>query len=88
MVDTEAAQRTHGALHQAVAGMRLLAASWMSRVSRLSHRVCRCCAETRDLCNEACEQHAPHHELCGPGGRECRRCAETCREMLVGTKLA
>lgn len=66
----------------------LLAASWMSRVSPLSDRVCRLCAEICDLCAEACEQHAPHHELCGPCARECRRCADACRQMLVGTRAA
>ena len=30
-----------------------------------------------------CEQHAPHHALCGPCTTECRRCAELCRKMIL-----
>jgi len=29
------------------------------------------------------EQHAPHHALCGPCAKECRRCAEQCRKMVL-----
>jgi hypothetical protein len=34
-----------------------------------------------DRCAEACEQHAPHHALCGDCAAECRRCAGVCRDM-------
>ena len=66
----------------------LLAAQWMSRMSPLSDQGCRLCADVCDLCAETCEQHAPHHALCGPCAQECRRCADLCRQMLATLRAA
>ena len=65
-----------------------MAARWMSRVSPLADRLCRFCADICDLCAEACEQHAPHHALCGPCAEECRRCADLCRKMRPAARVA
>ena len=58
-----------------------LAANWMSRSSPLSIHIGQFCAEVCNACAEACEQHAPHHKLCGPCAEECRRCVAVCLEM-------
>jgi hypothetical protein len=65
-----------------------MAGRWMSRISPLSERLCRLCADICDMCAEACEEHAPHHALCGPCAQECRRCADMCRRMAAGAKAA
>lgn len=58
-----------------------LAERWMSRISPSAEMLCRTCADMCDRCAEICEQHAPHHALCGDCAVECRRCAGACREM-------
>ena len=52
----------------------LLVAQWMGRASALSVR----------LCAGVCEQHAPHHAMCGECAKECRRCAALCRKTNGG----
>ena len=61
----------------------LLAAQWMGRASVFSLRMCALCAELCELCAGVCEQHAPHHPLCGDCAKECRRCAEMCHKMVL-----
>jgi hypothetical protein len=63
----------------------LLAAQWMGRNSAFSMRICALCAELCELCAGVCEEHAPHHPLCGDCAKECRRCAELCHKMVVET---
>ena len=58
-----------------------LSANWISRSSPMSNHIGRFCAEVCNACAEACEQHAPHHKLCGPCAEECRRCVGVCLEM-------
>ena len=70
------------------ADISAMAGRWMSRLSPLSDRLCRWCAEISDACAEVCEQHAPHHAACGPCAQECRRCADRCRRMSANAKAA
>lgn len=58
-----------------------LSMRWMSRLSPSSELLCRACADICDRCAEVCEQHTPHHALCGDCAAECRRCAGACRDM-------
>jgi len=43
----------------------VLAGRWMSQGSAMSDRLCGLCADICDSYAEVCEQHAPHHALCG-----------------------
>jgi hypothetical protein len=65
------------------ADLCLLAAQWMGRNSAFSIRICALCAELCELCAGVCEQHTPHHSLCGDCAKECRRCAESCHRMVA-----
>jgi hypothetical protein len=60
-----------------------LSTRWMSRLSPSTELLCRACAELCDRCASVCEQHSPHHPLCGDCAVECRRCAAACRDMAA-----
>jgi hypothetical protein len=70
------------------ADISVMAAQWMSRMSPLSERLCRLCAEACDICAAACKEHAPRHALCGPCAEQCRQCAELCRAISATEKAA
>ena len=61
----------------------LLAAQWMGRTSAFAIRMCALCAELCEVCAGVCEEHAPHHPLCGDCARDCRRCAEMCHKVVM-----
>jgi hypothetical protein len=70
-------------LCQDCADLCALSARWMSRLSPSTELLCRSCADMCDRCAGVCEQHSPHHPLCGECAVECRRCAAACREMAA-----
>ena len=44
------------------------------------------CVRICKTCGDECEQHAEHHAHCRVCLEACRRCEQTCRELLAVTK--
>jgi hypothetical protein len=52
-------------------------------VPELARAVVQACVEACRLCGDECERHAHHHEHCRICAGACRRCEQTCNDVLT-----